>query len=407
MTTDPPGTRRTGGRLLAALWLLWGAGLAINGLLAWKTAGAGTDGSVSLPGCTAAGFDCDAVLTSPYSRVFGISLTYWAMGYYAGLLLLLSLHQWRRRIGTALLLPAAATPSLIAAVYLMGVMHRQLGAYCTWCLADHAVNVLFLIAAGLHARALWNQEQQRRRDANQPPLDGRLLHLTINAAIVLAAWAGTVLAFWHAPTTLTVAPAAQGKSPLAVLSFEANQTPLETVLGDPRSTKTVVLFSCPTCSHCRRVHGLLEQVLQDEAYRVEMRFAPLDPSCNPTWADEEHVSEAHRQACALTKIALAVAAADETAFAEFSAWLYGHQAGMTAERAEQEARRRVGADAFDNALAAAAVSERLTEDVRLAQSADVRSVPRLFVPAGPLDGVILHSNLAEALRRSFASQAVP
>ncbi|MBX3436686.1 MAG: thioredoxin domain-containing protein [Planctomycetaceae bacterium] len=387
--------------LKAILWLLVGCGLTVNSILAWKLADRGLDGPLVLPGCTAGGFDCESVLTSPYSQVLGVSLTLWAFAYYAAVLGLLTIERRTRPFG-ALALSVVAAPAVAAAVWFPYVMHARLQEHCPWCLVDHAINLAFFFTAVLLARNVWRQTRARRVEALEPPLSPRWVHLSVNAAILLTAWTATVLVFMHASTELAAIPVSGGSAVVDRVSFAGAGITLTTVSGDPKSERRVTMFSCPTCSHCRRVHALLEEISREEPLRIEMRFAPLDPSCNPVWSTEEDVAAAHRQACELVRIALAVAATDEAAFAPFADWLYTNQRGMTVERAAGEARQRVDAVGFDAAVTSAAVSDRLEADVRLAKELDVRSVPRLFVAGGPLIGPILRENLAVTLRRTFA-----
>lgn len=400
MTSDDRPQRPTATGLRIALWLLWAAGLGINGFLAWKLAARGSHGSLALPGCTATGFDCESVLTSPYSSVFNVSLTTWAFAYYAAVFVILLLER-RVRPFAALLLPVVAAPALVAALWFTYVMHVRLREYCPWCLADHALNAAFFIVAVAHARSTWRAEQEQRAATGTAPLGTGIVHLTVNTGILLAAWAGTVLVFMHQSTALNVVAHDGRAQPFEALSFEAAGTALPTIAGDSNSPRRVVMFSCPTCSHCRRVHALLQEISQTDPLRIEMRFAPLDPTCNSTWSTEEKVSDAHREACELVRIALAVAAVDGKAFDAFAHWLYENQRGMSAATATIKAKETVGAARFDAAIHSDAVAARLAADVQLAQQLQITAVPRLFVPSGELKGAIMRENLAATLRRVF------
>ena len=65
-----------------ALWACLGLGLSVTVLLLVQQSATVT-GELGLPGCSTGGkFDCDKVLSSAYGKIAGVSITWFALGYY-------------------------------------------------------------------------------------------------------------------------------------------------------------------------------------------------------------------------------------------------------------------------------------------------------------------------------------
>lgn len=94
--------------------------------------------------------DCDSVIRSDYSKLFGIGLELYGMAYY-GLIALsyAAMYAWPE-----LHVPMFYTPLLILSIgaflfslYLTGLQAFKIKSWCTWCLTSAALSTLIAITS--------------------------------------------------------------------------------------------------------------------------------------------------------------------------------------------------------------------------------------------------------------------
>jgi uncharacterized membrane protein/protein-disulfide isomerase len=378
----------------AAIVTVAGLALIANVALSFAHSQAKRPDSTELWGCGAGGSACAEVWTSPYSHVLGISLATWGLGYALSVLAALAACWRSTAVWSALLLPTLTSVGAVVGVWLTGLLFFQLASVCAWCLVVHGLNILaFLLTVG-RARSLLKCEAARRTEVG----DSRSLLKPIAAAVaggllLSESIVGFVILFHSEPQAIVV-PVPGVDDPVAFVAQSSNAEGPRTASGSDSARRVVVLFSCLTCSSCRQAHLDLSawQATHREELRIEYRFAPLSPKCNPRWQGTEPAPE-QRQACELAKLLLAVALADRKHFEPFQAWLYEHQTGLTLEAANEEAERRIGHDDLTEALKNPAIAERLRSDVAQAQRLQVETVPKLFLSNGAVVGPLTPANL--------------
>ncbi len=103
------------------LWLTWLTGTGLNTMLAWHA----FQPVVGLPGCSGGMFDCDAVLSSHYGRVLGLSVTVPAFAFYLAVVGLLVLVRHLPAPFT-LVLPVVAGMGVSAGGWALWVMLVQI-----------------------------------------------------------------------------------------------------------------------------------------------------------------------------------------------------------------------------------------------------------------------------------------
>ncbi len=108
----------------------------------------------AVPGCAIGG--CEVVLTSQYSKFFGVPLAYLGLVYYAYLFLLAVLmtidHKSRVLAGAMLLYTLLGLVlSAIFEFYIQGVL---IGTYCMYCAISALTTLGLAVAAGWHWRSL-------------------------------------------------------------------------------------------------------------------------------------------------------------------------------------------------------------------------------------------------------------
>ncbi|MGH2755745.1 MAG: vitamin K epoxide reductase family protein [Actinomycetota bacterium] len=215
--------------------------------------------------------DCESVLTSRYSRAFGIPLSEIGIGYFGAVILLLATSG----SATGDLAPwfaagIAYSATLPASIALIGVQvaMRQL---CTMCLVVHAVNVCgtavfwFGLAGGTSSRA------------------------AVAASFLLLAFFGIVIVLLVVPFLMTGArmEAMTGSwrkmmaSPFATLAQVLTETPTEVrgaacgvAFGPAAGEHELVVFVHPGCSRCEPVLNQAVALADDAAVSLFIAIAP-------------------------------------------------------------------------------------------------------------------------------------
>ncbi len=108
----------------------------------------------TVPGCALSG--CEQVLTSEYSKFFGVPLAYFGLVYYSYMLalsVLLAIDEHSRTLAWAALVYTAVGVLLSAyfEFYIQGVL---IGAYCLYCAISAAATLGLVLAAGYHLRVI-------------------------------------------------------------------------------------------------------------------------------------------------------------------------------------------------------------------------------------------------------------
>lgn len=407
-----------------ALCFLWLVGVALSIVLAVQhhqlLAGEVEGG---LPGCSGGGFDCNKVLTSPYGKLWGLSITWFALGYYALLFVVMVVVRRLERsspgIPAALALPALSAMGLATAGWDVGVMVGVIGEVCPWCLGVHTANTLYFLLSGYYAQASWQASQRLRATSGEPRLSLRPALLAALLAVLLGGWQMAVLAMFHDPVGLKVVARDIPLSKLRIRGDQAEGTPIWTINGPRDAANTVVVFSCFTCPQCKEAHRLLEEIAAEHPgeFRIDYRLNPLSPDCNPNLKGGVAVPP-HAFACQLARVALAVAELKPDEYPAMAHWLYEQQQRIVPPfEAEDEAARRVDRDKLREALDGSTelgrrINARLLRDVTLSQDIQVARVPQIYIgrvgpnepgtsSSGQLSGHITREQLEAALGKEF------
>lgn len=296
----------------------------------------------SLVGCSA-GSSCDAVLGGKWSSLFGfLPVSAIAAGAYLAFLLALSAWTFsddegvREVSAKALLFLSGAITG--AAVWFVGVQIFAEHAFCKYCMSTHTLGVL--------ASCLTVSMLVRRTRSGW-------------------GWAaaGTGAAALLAAVQVITAPAAvyqdgRGGEPFPLLS--AAEAP---VVGDPDAEYVLNLLFDYQCSHCRKVHELLPEVISCFGGRVAFVLCPtpLSARCNPYVPREETRFEG---SCDLARLALAVYRLEPSAFPSFDEWLFspgedGSWRPRSVAGAREQASSLAGKDRLEAMLSDIALSETL------------------------------------------------
>jgi uncharacterized membrane protein/predicted DsbA family dithiol-disulfide isomerase len=411
-------------RLWWAMWGLIGIGVALTLVLVWQgNQLSSTDGGAAtkrgLPGC-GPGEPCNHVLRSQYATILGKSLTKWSLGYYVvvAAAMLAAIYAWQLSLSPplSLMLPVVTLVGVVAGGWCLAVMIWKLQAMCYWCLSVHGVNLLLFISALAYATQAWRHRQFTRWEAGVPPLPSTPVAIHVIVALMIGTGQVMLMTLFHADARPTAEPIAipeqklginpwSGGTPALAIgdSRAADKTaPIWTIKGPRDAPHRLVVFSCLTCPKCKELNAVLKEVLarHPDKLRVDVRFYPLWHGCNnriPRGAMEAK----HRDACALTRNALAVAMLKPEAFAEYVDWVYENQATMDDTLATNAAHLRVDKQQWNKTLDDPALWNRMREDLEWAQKLDIHSVPQIYLDKGQVYGGINADNLEALVAETF------
>lgn len=301
----------------------------------------------TLVGC-GAGSACDSVLGGRWSMLFGIfPVSGLAAGVYLAFLLAFAAYMLSKDAevkdlaSKAMLLFSGAI--IGAALWFIGLQIFAEGTLCKYCMSAHALG--FLCACLTLSALLPGKKSSRIWPA-----------AGLGLAAVLA-----VIQVLTAPGSVYQ----EGSGDEAFPLIQAGEAP---VLGDPDAEFVIDLLYDYQCSHCRKVHQMLPEIIDHFGGRVAFVLCPcpLSPKCNPYVPKEENRFEG---SCDLARLALAVYELEPEEFPAFDAWLFGSDEESWRPRPVAAARERaaaiVGAERLDSIIPEAVLSDmiRRTSDL--------------------------------------------
>ena len=321
----------------------------------------------TLAGC-GTGASCDDLMTGRWSRLSGVfPVSGLAAGVYLAFLFCFACLFLSKDSGikdtAALALRVLAGAILGSAAWFIGLQIFAEGAFCRYCMAAHGLGIIISV---LTLTAL---QTGGKRGAG-----------AFCAGIGLAA----LLAVIQLSTPVgTVYQAGVNEEPLPLIGSEGNP-----VVGNPDAEYVVDLLYDYQCSHCRSIHGLLDEVVEAFGGRVAFVLCPcpLSPKCNPYVPRGETRFEG---SCELARLALAVQSIDAEAFKAFDSWLFEESGSdgwypRDVVEAQSYAASLVGEDRLSEALASPAPGLAIARAVELfgrTSSEGRGGIPR-FVTAG-------------------------
>lgn len=327
---------------------------AISAYLAWSAFKGG-----GVPGCGPES-DCDKVLSSRWGYVLGIPVSALALPVYALSLALLS----QKVIPWRWMLPIAGLV-LAAACWFVGLQAFAIRAFCKFCMTAH-------VAGAIAALMLLRK--------NPLPAKRTMSSLGLSAAMAALLIAAQLASAPPAPIQVVSAVPPPAPAPLPIITntpapapdptftivegqFTLNlkQVPVSGLMTAPK--KLVKLFDY-TCHHCRDLHHLLAPVKQKYSNELAVISLPmpLDANCNSI---VKTTQPSHENACAYTRMALAVFFADPAKFEKFTDWFFTPARPPALAAARAFAEELAGAEAYAAALKDPRLEEQIKTDVNI------------------------------------------
>lgn len=308
----------------------------------------------SMAGC-GGGSPCEKVLGSQWSAIAGIlPVSGLAMGVYLAILVA-SLFAGPdselplRRMAWNIMLILAGTVAG-SAIWFTIVQKWIIADFCPYCMTTHITGLL------LAALIIWRAMATPGHHIRPLPVMGRVLIGMVMAGIL------AVTQVVSAPSPFSGDVRSQENIPYVDYSAAP-------VIGSPDAPYIVTLLFDYQCSHCQKIHFMLNEVVQKYAGKLAFVLcpAPLSLQCNPYIPRE---ADEFRNSCELAKIGLAVWLANREAFPDFENWMFTFESGdrwypRSLENARAKAVELVGQKEFDAAWSDPWIGQYLQTSVQI------------------------------------------
>ena len=333
--------------------------MVLSALLSWHYLMGG-----SMIGCGGSGTPgCDQVLNSRWSTIAGVlPVSGLAMGAYLAMMVA-SLYigtstevSLRRMAWCTMLILAGSVAG--GAIWFTVLQKWFIGQFCPYCMTAHIVGIL------LAALVIWRSMKETCNDSNDIQLavgtKSRKNSLVTIAPIINPLPAigfiliGLALAGMLAAFQGSLTPSAayhEGKSQDKLPFIDYHTVPL---IGSPDGAYVVTLLFDYQCSHCQKIHSMLDDAVR--RYNGKLAFvlcpAPLNTQCNQYILRDV---DAFKNSCELARIGLAVWNAKREALPEFENWMFTFDTGnnwypRSLESTLTKATELVGKEKFETAL---------------------------------------------------------
>lgn len=330
--------------------------LVLSAILSWHFLRGGT-----MAGC-GSGSPCEQVLNSKWALLAGaFPVSGLAVGVYLALLVagLFSAPDTETPVRSlawkVMLFLAGAIAG--SAIWFIIIQIWIIGNFCPYCMTTHTAGLLLALLIIWQANKLKDSSHASRVRLIMP-LQAAWLPL---AGLAMAG----ILAIWQAgfnPSAESVTYRSDEKP----ASVDYRNAPM---VGSPDAANIVTLLFDYQCSHCQKIHFMLEEVVRRNEGSLAFALcpAPLNSECNPYVPADVY---AFRNSCELARISMAVWVANREAFREFENWMFMFESGdswlpRSPGSAMEKAVEMVGQAKIDSALKDPWISEYMQNCVRI------------------------------------------
>ena len=366
------------------------AGAVLAGVLVWLHLKIAQDSGYTSFCNINSRINCDLVLSSQFSKLFGVPVAWLAFVVYASLAILFQIAARTpdERIGRgALQLACAGTIGSAAfSAYMAFVSIFFLGSICLMCSGLYVVSAVLLVIGLL----LPSRYASANDPPSAPPLTARAMAML--GVVAVLAVAGLARAAWHngprPGPELTLEQLREADPQFydwyVALPITSSPNGNRHVLGNEAAPVTIVEFSDFECGFCARNHEILNELIkrQPELVRVVYRHFPLDASCND--ALEKSV---HSRACRAAEAA--ECAALQNRFHEMADTLFANQRRLFESNLFQLADNiGLNGEEFRRCMTEHATRSAVVADVQAGVRLDLQSTPTLFINGRKVVGTL-------------------
>ena len=324
--------------------------------------------------------NCDQVLASPFGKLLGVPIAWFAMATYGALAAVFWLARSPRSESNSAYLRLAFAGVAGAAAfstYMAGISLFVLHTICLLCTGLYLVTATLVVVVGLAIRTL-----AKTTSVPSPwPTSARGFVSAVAAAAVLvsavayAAWPRVESRTWtRDPEARFRRAAPEFYSWYLEQPIMAVPVSTRNVMGAEDAPVTIVEFADLQCGHCRASHERLKHLLERRPgeVRVIYRHFPLDAACN-----EVVDRSIHSNACRAAEAA--ECAGLQGHFADMLDVLFEHQTQLFESNLPRLA-KKAGLDmaAFNTCMETNQTRPLVVEDCRAGDALDIKSTPTLF-----------------------------
>jgi uncharacterized membrane protein len=303
--------------------------LVLSAILSWHYLVGG-----SMVGC-GGGSPCDQVLNSRWSIIAGmIPVSGLAVGVYLALLVA-SLFigpateaPIRRMAWKVMLILAGAIAG--SALWFTILQKWFIGYFCPYCMTTHITGLLLAVLV------IWRAIRELENNSNKIQLTNHAMVKNVSPAtqsriirtlpvmgqvLIGLVLAGSLAAFQVGFTPSAVYRDGESQNNLPAIDYHA--VPM---VGSPDAPYVVSLLFDYQCSHCQKIHFMLDEAIHLYAGKLSFVLCPtpLNTQCNPYVPGDV---DAFKNSCELAKIGLAVWVARREAFPAFENWMFTFESG--------------------------------------------------------------------------------
>jgi hypothetical protein len=259
------------------------------------------------------------------------------------------------------------------AIWFTVIQKWFIGDFCPYCMTAHITGLL------LAALVIWRAIKEPFNHSNDIPING-LTKSQKNSSVTTAriinplpamglvftglALAGILAAYQGCFTPTTVYHEGESQDNLPVTDYK--NVP---IIGSPDAPYVVTLLFDYQCSHCQKIHFMLNEAVRHYAGKLAIVLcpAPLNKKCNPYIPRDV---DAFKNSCELVRIGLAVWIAKREALPDFENWIFSFETGnswhpRSLESVSIKAVELVGKEKFDAARADPWIEQYMQTCVRI------------------------------------------
>jgi uncharacterized membrane protein len=274
-------------------------------------------------GCSS-GSPCEQVLNSRWSTIAGVlPISGLAMGVYLAMLVAgiyigpSTDHQIRKLAWKFLLALAGAITG--SAIWFIIVQKWFVGAFCPYCMTMHITGLLL---SALIIRQVLRLKQNHSKEVPKQISEDKAYSFRVTDLVLT----GLLLSGILTTAQLLIKPKAvydAGHSQDQLTQIDYNAVP---IIGSPNAPHVVKLLFDYQCSHCQKIHFMLDEVVRRYAGKLSFVLcpAPLSTECNMYIPQEV---DAFKNSCELARAGLAVWAANREAYTAFENWMFTFESG--------------------------------------------------------------------------------
>ncbi|MBN2172510.1 MAG: thioredoxin domain-containing protein [Bacteroidales bacterium] len=324
--------------------------LVLSAIMSWHYLAGG-----SMAGC-GGGSPCEQVLNSRWSTIAGIlPVSGLAMGVYLSMLVAVFFigpgtdSSIRKLAWFVLLILAGAVTG--SAIWFTILQKWIIGSFCFYCMTMHITGLL--LSGIIILKSVFKSS---KRIINPLQVTG----LVLTGLFIAGALAISQIVL----TSTSSSNDTEYQNNLPAIDYKTAP-----IIGSPDAPYIVTLLFDYECSHCQKIHFMLNEAVRQ--YDGKLAFAlcptPLNRQCNPYVLRDV---DAFNNSCELAKIGLSVWKANPEVFPVFEDWMFSFESGdswfpRSPEAAKTKAAELVSKEKFEAALSDPWIKEYLKTSVQI------------------------------------------